>query len=190
MRLAMKPYAVNGVLAGSLAGKRAFADLVSRTIVPSQPEVCFLDFRGIEVMTASFARDGVVAYRNHARSLWPTVFPVAANTAWNVREELATWLDEVGDGFVVCDLDGAGRPSNATLVGRLDGKQLVALKGVIELGETDAATLAQHIGESVAPTAWNNRLSALVTKGFLIEVPTGSRIKRYRPVLEGLRYGA
>jgi hypothetical protein len=188
MRLAMGRHASNGVLAGSIAGKRAFADLVSNTPVPVRPEVCFLDFNGVAVMTASFLRDCVVAYRNHARSLWPYLYPVAANAAPDVREELATWLAQTGDSFVLCDLVDE-QVSNVTLLGQIDGKQLVALTGLIALGETDVASLAGYVGEKVAPTAWNNRLGALVAKGLVIELQTGGRNKRYRPVLEGLSYG-
>jgi hypothetical protein len=130
-----------------------------------------------------------VAYRNHTRSLWPCLYPVAANTTPEVREEIETWLAETGDSFIVCDLTADDQVSNVTLLGVIDGKQLVALMGLIALGETDVASLADHVGEKVAPTAWNNRLGALVAKGLVIELPTGARSKRYRPVLEGLRYG-
>jgi len=141
-------------------------------------------------MTSSFLRDGVIAYRNHARSAWPFLYPVAANASPAVREELETWLAETGDTFVICDLHGDDVPLNVAILGVIDGKQGVALRGVIELGETDVSGLATHIGEEVAPTAWNNRLGALVTKGLIIEVTSGGRNKRYRPILEGLKYGA
>lgn len=190
MRLDLDRYAADCVLAGSVAGKRAFSDLVGRTEVPAKPELCFLDFRNIEVMTSSFLRDSVIAYRNHARSAWPFVYPVAANLAAAVREEFETWLVETGDIFVVCDLAVEDSPSNVTMLGVIDGKQRVALRGVIELGETDVAGLASYIGEQVAPTAWNNRLGALVAKGLIVEVTYGGRNKRYRPILEGLKYGA
>lgn len=188
MRLAMDNYAVDRVLAGSIPGKRAFSDLVSQTEVPTKPELCFLDFRNVAVITSSFLRDSVIAYRNHARSAWPFLYPVAANLSPEVREELETWLAETGDVFVICDLvDDA--PTNVAMLGSLDGKQLVALRGVIDLGETDVATLASRVGEDVAPTAWNNRLGALLAKGLIVEVTTGGRNKRYRPILEGLKYG-
>lgn len=190
MRLAMEAYAEDGVLAGSVSGKRAFADMVSRTDVPAQPTVCFLDFKGVAVLTTSFARDGVLAYRTHARAMWPSLYPVAANLAPMVREELQTWLVETGDVWVACDLADDGTPDNVSLLGQIDGKQSVALQGVIALGETDAAALAKHRPEEVASTAWNNRLVALSEKGLVIETTTGSRNKRYKPVLEGLSHGS
>lgn len=188
MRLQMQPYATNGVLAGSIEGKKAFVDLIQRTPAVLTPEVCFLDFENISVATASFLRDSVVAYRNHARSHWTHLYPVLANMNVTVTEDFGDFLSTRGDAFVMCALDSNDHPTNVQVIGQLDGKQLIALKAVLALGEADAATLAAQADEQVGPTAWNNRLTALVAKGLLVEVTTG-RNKRYRPVLEALTYG-
>lgn len=190
MRMRMARFGADGILAGSLAGKRAFADLVGMTEVPGKPEVCFLDFCDVAVVTTSFMRDSVIAYRNHARSAWPYLYPAAANLGAAVREEFEIWLGETNDIFVICDLDDAEKPSNVTVLGQIDGKQLVALRGVIDLGETDVSGLAAHVGEAVAPTAWNNRIGSLLAKGLVIEVSNTGRNKRYRPILEGISCGA
>jgi hypothetical protein len=189
MYLPLNIYSDSGVLAGSIEGQKVFAALLQKTAMPSTPEVCFLDFARIDVATTSFLRDSVIAYRNHARSTWPSVYPVCANLAPRVKEELHSFLKERGDAFVICARDANGHVSDVELIGQLDGKQGVALRGVLDLGESDAPALRAHVGEDVAATAWNNRLVALTDKGILIEVSTG-RNKRYRPVLEGLRYGA
>ena len=189
MHFKMKAYTEGAVLAGSIAGTRTFGDLVSKTLPPSKPELCFLDFANIALATTSFLRDSVVAYRNHARSQWPAIYPVAANITPETRDEFEPWLVERGDAFVMCKLSDDGQASDATVIGQIDGKQLVALQGVLALGETDVSGLASFVKEEVAPTAWNNRLAALVAKGILIEISSG-RSKRYRPVLEGLKYGA
>ena len=188
MRLSMTLYAQNGVLAGSLDGQLAFADLLRKTKIPAEPEVCFLDFAGIDVVTTSFLRSSVVAYRNYARSTWSFIYPICANLAPRVREEFESFLAVRGDAFVICTTDAEDRTTNVEIIGKVDGKQGVALQGVLELGEVDAPGLRAHANEDVAPTAWNNRLGALVAKGILIEVGSG-RNKRYRPVLEGLCYG-
>jgi hypothetical protein len=186
----MEEYAEAGVLAGSIPGKRAFVDMVSKTTASPRPEICFLDFRNVGALTASFARDGVMAYRTHARSAWPTIYPVAANLAPAVREEIELWLTQTGDAWVACDLDGEGKVSNPYILGVLDNKQSLTLAAVIALKETDVATLARDDTENVKTTAWNNRLVALSDKGLVIETTSGSRNKRYRPVLEGLHHGA
>lgn len=188
MRLLMTPYAQNDVLAGSLDGQLAFADLLRKTKIPVEPEVCFLDFAGIYVVTTSFLRDSVVAYRNHVRSTWPSIYPICTNLAPRVREEFESFLTVRGDAFVICSIDAEDRIGNVEIIGKVDGKQRVALRAVLELGEVDAPRLRMYVDEDVAPTAWNNRLGALVAKGILIELGS-RRNKRYRPVLEGLCYG-
>jgi hypothetical protein len=188
MKLPLSPYAKDGVLAGSIEGKKAFADLLRKTQIPASPEVCFLDFTGIDVATSSFLRDGPVAYRTHARATWPMLYPVGANLLPRVREELETFLVDRADAIVTCSLDAKDRVSKVEVIGQIDGKQRLALQGILHLGEADAPSLRDHAGEEVAPTAWNNRLVALVVKGIVMEVSTG-RNKRYRPVLEGMQYG-
>ena len=188
MRIAMISYAQTGVLAGSLDGQRAFVDLLQKTEGLVEPSVCYLDFAGIDVATTSFLRDSVIAYRNHTCATRRSVHPVCANLGQRVREEFQLFLFERGDAFVSCVLDGKNRVRDAQVLGKVDGKLGIALAAVIELGEVDATGLRAHSTENVARTAWNNRLSALVAKGILIETGSG-RNKFYRPVLEGLRYG-
>jgi hypothetical protein len=192
MHLLMTSYSRgSAVLAGSVDGQKVFAQLASATSATtrqSPAELCFLDFAGIDVATASFLRESIVAYRNHARKTWPRIYPVAANMSARVLEELETLLVSTSDAYVVCELDRNQKVQQPLLIGHLDGKQLVALSAVLQLGETDAPTLARNVDERVAPTAWNNRLGALADKGILIEATSG-RNKRYRPVLEGLAHG-
>lgn len=189
MILPLRIYTASGVLAGSIDGQRVFGELVKDTVMPTSPEVCFLDFAGIDVATTSFLRDSVIAYRNHARSTWPFLYPVCANLAPRVKEELSSFLRDRADAFVACVLEDAERVSGVELLGLIEGKQRDALIGLLDLGESDAPGLREHAGEDVAATAWNNRLVALAEKGILMEVSTG-RNKRYRPVLEGLQYGS
>ena len=190
MRIQMQAHAQDGVLASALTGQKVFAAMVADTAPTSEPEIAFLDFSGVSVATVSFLRECVVGYRNHARSHWNSIYPVVANLAGSIREDLELFLRDRGDAMAICDLDKAGRATNVQLVGRLDGKQDLTLRAVIEQGEIDATTLAERFkGEkAVSPTAWNNRLAALATKGLVIELSSG-RSKRYRPVLEKLKYG-
>jgi len=190
MKFEMQAHAQDGVLASALTGQKVFAAMAGATKAKPEPEIAFLDFSGVAVATMSFLRESVVAYRNHARSHWSTVYPVVANLAAPIREDLELFLRDRGDAMVVCELDGAGHATNVQIVGRLDGKQDLTLRAVVEQGEIDATTLAERYKDEnpVSPTAWNNRLAALATKGLVIESSSG-RSKRYRPVLEKLRYG-
>jgi hypothetical protein len=73
------------------------------------------------------------------------------------------------------------------LIGQLDRKQQLTFDLVRQRGETDAMELMREFGdtEDVGSTAWNNRLSSLVSLGLIIELSFG-RAKRYKPLLQGL----
>lgn len=188
MRFEMQAFAGSGVLAGALHGQKVFARIVAATDTKSDPEIIFLDFSGVAVATTSFLRESVVGYRNYARSHWSNVYPIVANLGPAVREELEQFLVQQGDALAVCKLNRSSEPSDVHVLGRLDGKQDLALRAVVQAGEVDAPTLARTHKDPPSPTAWNNRLAALASKGLIIESSTG-RGKRYRPVLERLRYG-
>ena len=184
MRFKMQSFATDGVLAGALLGQKVFAAMIGETSPPAEPEVMFIDFAGVDVATASFLRESVIAFRNHARSHWTTVYPVVTNLSAKVLEELENYVNERGDALVISNR------SDVRVLGRLEEIQEFTLKAVLKEGEVDAPTLAARYKKNgpSSPTAWNNRLVALALKGLLIELATG-RSKRYRPVLDRLRYG-
>jgi hypothetical protein len=173
------------ILTGAQAGRRLFATLVANARAPAEPEPAFLDFFGISVATSSFLRESVIAFRDYARSMLSTLYPVIANAADPVAEELAFFLRHRADALWACDLDKHGAPVNARLLGELDEVQRATFDRVLHLGSTSAPALAaQSGGESgVGPTAWNNRLSNLAARGLLIE-RRGGKTKTFAPVLE------
>lgn len=191
MRRALLEFAADCVLATPQLGKRVFGALVSElTTPPDVPVVFYLDFTGVEVATASFLREAIVTFRNHVREHIPQLYPVAANLAHDVQEELHDLLRERMDALPVCELDPDERPRGARIFGQLDGKLLLTLNAALKAQEIDATALLEQFAkeENVGITAWNNRLAALCSKGLLIEQNLG-RAKRYRPVLENLVYG-
>lgn len=173
------------ILSGTQAGRRLFAKLVASAAAPNEPEPAFLDFAGISVATSSFLRESVVAFRDYARSTLPNLYPVIANAIDAVVEELAFFLRHRADAVWACDLDSAGRPVNARLLGELDEIQRATFDRVLQLGSTSAPALAAESKEDVGvgPTAWNNRLSNLAARGLLIE-RRGGKTKTFAPVLE------
>jgi hypothetical protein len=190
MRFAFEPFAADHVLATSQLGKKVFAALVGEAMAPTEPTLLYLDFSNVEVATTSFLRDSVVAFRNHARSHLGTLYPVVSNLSAGVREELHEFLRSRADALALCRLSAQEHPSHPEVIGQLDGKQLATLRAVVASAETDAVELGRQFAseESVGTTAWNNRLATLSAKGLLIETSAG-RAKRYRPVLENLKYG-
>ena len=171
------------ILSGAQSGRRLFAALVGQAVEPRLPEVAFLDFAGIEVATASCLRESVVAFRDHARTTLPNLYPVIANPSPSVREELDFFLRQRKDVMWSCTLDAQGRAGTPELLGVLDEAHRAAFDLVQSLGIASAPDLAARSDAAVGPTAWNNRLSQLASRGLLIERKAG-KTKTFIPVLE------
>jgi hypothetical protein len=175
----------NGTLAGAVFGRNLLASMVQLAAQePLAPEPLFLDFADIQLATASFLRETVIAMRELIRGRRSNFYPVVANASDLVREELVDLLKTVGGALIHCELSDDEHHSRPTIIGSLDPKQQLTLDLVQRLGEVDAGTLMRmHREEDVKQTAWNNRLAALVSMGLVIENQFG-RAKKYRPVLE------
>lgn len=173
------------VLGGSAEGRRLMGRLLLEVREPQEPEALFLDFAGVEVATASFLREGPLAFRQHLRATGAKLYPVVANAAEKVLDDLQLLLDDRNDAIFACTLTRQGnRVSGVRLLGRLDDKQATTLDLVTRLKEADTATLIKHGDDaSVKATAWNNRLAALVQKGLVMERVQG-RAKRFRLPVE------
>jgi STAS-like domain of unknown function (DUF4325) len=173
------------ILAGATNGRKILEKLLEQTDKePGKPEPVFLDFAGINVATASFLREAVVAYRNIVRSRRSNFYPVIANANQIVEDELKVLIGTEGDVLLLCVLDEDDQPRQPRLLGKLDPKQSLTFDLVQERGVTDAAELMRDhsAGENIKRTAWNNRLAALASLGLVVELNEG-RMKRYRPLL-------
>lgn len=188
MIIELEPICGTEVLAGALAGKAALNELLAATSEePREAQPLFIDFKGVEVATASFLRECVIVFRDIIRTRRSRFYPVVANTSVLVREELDGLLRARGDAMMSCDRASDGAVTNINLLGELDPKQKLTFELVRQLGETDASSLMRDYGESEGvkhATAWNNRLTSLATLGLIVEQSQG-RSKRYRPLFEG-----
>lgn len=181
----------SGILAGALLGQQVLGQLIASAPRPATPTVCYLDFDGVQVATASFVRECVLGFRDYARQQNANLYPVVANASDSMLEDLEIVLRAKGDAIAACRLDARGTPSKAVVVGHLEPKQQQTLEGVRLLGEAEASALFKQFGDGktlASPTAWNNRLAGLVSRGLLIETRKG-RSKSYCCVLQGLTYG-
>ena len=187
MHIRMKDLVQSDILAGTLTGRKTLGALLERIgSEPEKPELVYLDFKGIEVATASFLRECVLEFRDIVRRRWTGYYPVVANANDSVAEELSFLLAK-RDVLMLCTLDNEGKPDSSRLVGDLEPKQRLTFELVKKLGEADAGELMRSSIESedVSQTAWNNRLTSLSRRGLLMEMSHG-RAKRYRPLsLEG-----
>ena len=187
MQILMKELEGKQVLAGAIPGQKAWMKLIERTSQePLQPEPVFLDFKGVDVATASYLREAILNFRNTVRQRRSKFYPIIANANVAVMEELTILLDPRGDVLMLCALDEGGEAHAPQLLGKLDPKQRFTFALVRERGETDASELMQKHGdkEGVKQTAWNNRLASLAGLGLIVELSEG-RNKRYRPLLAG-----
>lgn len=171
------------VLSGAGSGRQLFGKLVAAARAPAEPEPAYLDFQGVTVATASFLREGVIAFRDYARSTLPMLYPVIANASAPVTEELEFFLRQRKDALWACRLTEAGAPRDPQLLGELDDAHRSTFDLVARLGTATAPGLAAQSDERLAPTAWNNRLSYLAARGLLIERKAG-KTKTFTPVLE------
>jgi hypothetical protein len=184
MRLDMNQLGQQSVLAGALSGRRLLGILLNATSVePGKAEPAFLDFRNIEVATASFLRESVLTFRDLTRGRRSNFYPVIANANDLVTDELLELMRSRNDVIMTCGLDESGVATTPKLIGDLEPKQRMTFELVCGRGETDAELMRQY-GGTRTQTAWNNRLAALAALGVLVEINQG-RNKRYKPLLQG-----
>jgi hypothetical protein len=191
MRISLCEVAKTDVLAGSANGAAVLSQLVAKVNRLTGPTVVALDFDGISVATGSFLRESVLGFRDYCRRSQQNLYPVLANLSQEVAEELFYLLQTKREAVIACTMKPNGRMLNAKVLGTLEEKQRLTLDAVLTLEEADAGMLAERFGasEKIGATGWNNRLASLVAEGILMEVRNG-RAKRYRPIVEGLTYGA
>lgn len=186
MIIKMEELANNGVLAGSIRGKEIFASCISITSSePTEPIALFLDFSGVEVATASFLRESVIALKTYKRAVGSKQYPVLANVNLSIEDEFVVLTDARNDAIIACDLNDENRVSRVRMIGELDPKQAMTFELVKNLNGADASSLMEQFGKeekTTSTTAWNNRLASLVQRGLLLEFTKG-RAKFYRPII-------
>ena len=171
------------VLAGAIPGRRLLSGLIAATPSSAAPTPVFLDFTAIQIATASFLREAVIGFRDYARQSLRNVYPAVANLAPAVAEELDFFVRARGDAMWSCELDSGDTVIGAQLIGELDSAQRSTFEAALEFGAITAPELAARFADQrIGPTAWNNRLSALATKGLLIERKQG-KTKSFSPLL-------
>lgn len=187
MKIGMKVIANNKVLAGAIAGKTVFVDLIRQTDAePLEPAALILDFAGIDVATASFLRETVFALKTYMRARQSKLYPVVANLNNEIRDELSVLTEAMNDVIISCVTDDVGIPSDVRLIGKLDPKQKLVFDFITKNRIADANTLKQKLGDSEknkTTNVWNNRLAGLVARGVVREFSIG-RTKFYKAILD------
>lgn len=176
----------SSVLAGAAAGAAAQKNIVAE-LLGRPPKICALECGGVEFASASFVREAVFGTRDALRRVGISTQLLLVNAESVVQEEVLLVARALGSSVVhtIMSSEGLAKP---TLLGELDVAQRETLDLVLKLGEATATDLAAEV-PSVKPTAWNNRLAALVGRGVLTE-GRRERHKVYRPIVKGLSYGS
>lgn len=178
------------ILAGGPYGRIFLSRLIQNVDKNKNTEPLFLDFKNIDIATGSFLRAAILGFKDYCRNADLNLVPIAANVDDTMIEEFSLILEIKNDAMVICRLDKNSSPFDAKIIGTLEDKQKVTLDTVLKEREVNAVDLERDYWkeEKIKATGWNNRLSALVAKGILLEVKRG-RQKFYRPILE-VTYGS
>lgn len=184
MKIDMREFGVEGVLAGAIEGRDGFLAILGACArEPSMPQILILDFQEVTLATASFLRESVFALKDHMRARRSNLYPVLANVPAGIEDELSILTQARKDALILADCGPEGEIRAPRLFGDLDPKHQRTFEMVAARGEADAVTLAAAYGQSEQlenTTAWNNRLRALSERGVLMEFSKG-RAKTYKP---------
>src|SRR5262245_56453367 len=126
------------ILSGRLSGKRAFLRVLEEVPPFTAPTVVALDFRGVELATASFLSEAVLPLRDHLRFRRPPAYVVVVNLADKVAEELDELLIRSADAILACNVSANGDISKIRLTGTLEPKLLETFNLILKKGATSA----------------------------------------------------
>jgi hypothetical protein len=173
------------ILSGAPSGRQLYARLVeSMPTEPVAPEPLFLNFARVQVATASFLRESVLAFRTFVRGRKSSFYPAVANANADVIDELVELVHPRGDVLMVCIVGEDGIVLRCRHIGKLDPMQQLTFDLVNREGETTANKLMEIENSQVKATAWNNRLASLSSLGLICEQSHG-RTKSYKPLFAG-----
>ena len=178
------------ILSGAPSGRELFGKLVA--MLPSEPdtpEPLLLDFGKVQVATASFLRESVLQFRDFVRGRKSNLYPVVANAASDIIDELFELVQPRGEVIMTCNIGDDGAVVRSRHIGKLDPMQKLTFDLVNSQGETTASKLVESQAGDIKATAWNNRLASLSNLGLISEQAQG-RAKTYRPLFPGGRDGS
>ncbi|MBL8279062.1 MAG: hypothetical protein JNL93_20370 [Pelomonas sp.] len=143
-----------------------------------------LDFSGVEMVTASAAREAVLKLVEHLADR--RTLAVLVNLNPETCDEIEFAAQASRQLVVVAEAMEPDGPQGLRLLGPVDEKVKETLELVSRLGETDAKGANDaYTGNSMGATAWNNRFAALSQARLLTERKVG-KTKYYSLALKGL----
>jgi hypothetical protein len=174
-------------LLGIAAGRDATERLLSSVMAPTNTPMALLDFQGMELVTASAARESIFKLASHLAEQGTLLVCVNANEA--TLDELAFAATALKQPLVVASVNQGDELGAPRVLGQLEPVQTKTLELVGRLGEVDAKTASQEAGDqSAGATGWNNRLSSMASLRLLKERKVG-KTKLYSLTVKGLASG-
>lgn len=172
-----------GIAAGRASTERLFSSVEASMNAP----LTLLDFQGMELVTASAARESIFKLAAHLAEHGSLLICVNANEA--TLDELTFAATALKQPIVVATLNEDGEIDTPRVIGQLEAVQTKTLQLVGRLGEVDAKTASQAADDqSAGATGWNNRLSSMASLGLLKERKVG-KTKLYSLTVKGLSSG-
>lgn len=174
------------LLVGAGAGQRAVpALLAAAERVDAGPlNWVALDFTAVEMVSASAAREALFGPFQDAMAE-RGLLVICAGLNAEALDEVNLAAQALSRPFVVADSITTEAPAGLSVRGSLEPKQLLTLKTVARLGETDAKTAHELSNDGTGVTAWNNRLSSLEAMRLLVARKSG-KTKYYSLPVKGL----
>lgn len=129
--LSLFEIARTSILSGAQDGKATFVALLKKAnCEPDEPSPLLLDFKGIDVATASFLREAIFALKSHLRTSNSKFYPAVANVNESVREELSVIAEARSDALLAVEITKSGCVAKQMVIGSLDPKQASTFKGI------------------------------------------------------------
>jgi hypothetical protein len=174
---------------GVAKARKLLARLIIWSADNNPKDTVVLDFRGVEVASASFLREAVLAFRDYVRVYQPDAFPVVGNLSDAIREEFDVLLRQRGEAMLGCVIDATGAVIKVEVLGELEPGLDTTLAEVRQHGQLTLGDL-RKTNEDVKASTWSNRLASLVRQGFVIpDQDANRRVYRFALTEAGASHG-
>ena len=173
MRVSINDLAKTANLAGATLGAQHLHKVAAK--ISCDDEIVILDFTGVESATGSYLKALVFGFLEDPAAKLKGAFPVVTRMNSLVREELV-YLTSLTTYRIVEGLKFHGdEVVHARLHGELDPALKTTLDVLLRRGAASATELHAKGGESIAITAWNNRLADLYAKRLVMRRRAGKQ---------------
>lgn len=161
IRISIRELVGSDTLAGKSHGLRDFSTLLSETDSMADGSTIVLDWKGIEIATASYFGATVIALLRLSVAGTIEKYFVNCNLNRTCLDELKLALEVQGLVSLIGDLTAGGAIKNVQILGILDSAYAETFKAVQLVSKASAAQLVSKHKSEIGRTGWINRLTTL-----------------------------